>query len=428
MTSFSARDRQQLLDELASTEYDVVVIGGGITGAGILLDATSRGMKAALIEKRDFAWGTSSRSTKLIHGGLRYLKQLELGLVREVGRERAIVYRNARHIVRPEKIMLPFYENGSMGKLMGSLGLWIYDRVAGVDREERRKVLSANEAAIAEPLVSREGLTGAGLYYEYRTDDARLTIEVLKTAVEQGALALNYVKVDGFRYEGGVVSGVVCTDDLTGKSLEVNGKVIINATGPWVDEIRALDDPEVEKQLFLTSGIHIVLPWSKLPLQQSMYFESQEDERMIFCIVREGAVYCGTTDIPFHGNIDDPPTTEQDMLYLLDALNTQFDVPAITISDIQSTWSGLRPLIYQEGKSATELSRKDEVFTSKSGLLSIAGGKLTGYRKMAERIVDTVAEKLPGSLQALFTTDKIVLKWLRIFGTKRKWMRSVASS
>lgn len=364
------------------------MIGGGITGAGILLDAASRGMKAALIEKKDFAWGTSSRSTKLIHGGLRYLKQMEVGLVREVGRERAIVHNNARHIVRPETMLLPMYKDGSLNKLSGGVGLWLYDFLTNVSQDERRVMLSRNEVIELEPAIRKEGLVGGALYYEYRTDDARLTIENLKTATNLGALALNYVEGQEFRYAEGRVNGLQCVDKIDGKTFDVSAHSIINATGPWSDRIMSKDGATPSKKLFLTNGLHIVVSAERLPINHSMYFDVAGDKRMVFAILRDDHVYIGTTDIAFDGDPDNPEPTEGETQYLLDATNHRFPNSNLTKDDIVSTWSGLRPLIYQEGKSASELSRKDEIFISDSGLISIAGGKLTGYRKMAERVVD----------------------------------------
>jgi glycerol-3-phosphate dehydrogenase len=200
VTKFSVSDRKEHIEKLSNSEFDLLVIGGGITGAGIALDAAQRGLKVALLEKKDYAWGTSSRSTKLIHGGLRYLKQLEFKLVHEVGTERAIVHRNARHIVIPEKMLLPIVEGGSLSKNMSAWALWVYDWLAAVDRAERKKMLNAADTLIAEPLLRKDALKAGGLYFEYRTDDARLTTETLKTAVEFGAICLNYAEVSAFEY------------------------------------------------------------------------------------------------------------------------------------------------------------------------------------------------------------------------------------
>ncbi|MEM6725751.1 MAG: glycerol-3-phosphate dehydrogenase/oxidase, partial [Bacteroidota bacterium] len=284
----SALSRQERIQQLQKETFDILVIGGGITGAGIALDAAARGLRTALVEKEDFAWGTSSRSTKLVHGGLRYLKQLEIALVREVGLERAIVHQNAQHIVLPERMLLPIVEGGTLGKYSSSIGLKVYDWLAGVDRTEQRKMLSKKETLKAEPLLKEEGLKGGGIYYEYRTDDARLTIEVLKTAAEYGALPLNHAKAKGLLYdEQGQVHGAQIHDEIGTTEFEIQAKIVINAAGPWVDELRQLDKEGVSgKRLHLTKGIHLVVAKEKLPIQQAVYFDVEEDNRMIFAVPR----------------------------------------------------------------------------------------------------------------------------------------------
>jgi glycerol-3-phosphate dehydrogenase len=372
---------------------DLLIIGGGITGAGIALDAATRGLRVAVVEKHDWAWGTSSRSTKLIHGGLRYLKQMEFGLVREVGLERAIVHRLAPHLVVPERMLLPIVEGGSLGAFTTSLALWVYDFLAGVERPERRKMLDKTKTTAAEPLLRTQKLKGSGLYYEYRTDDARLTTEIVKTAAKNGAICLNYTEVVGFLYDNNQkIIGASLKNNIDGTIMDVKAKVVVNAAGPWVDALRKIDDAAPpKKRLHLTKGTHLVIDYTKLPLRQAVYFDTPNgDGRMIFAIPRGNSVYIGTTDTDYHDNIDTPKCSQADIDYLLEATNALFDTQKITQNDIKGTWAGLRPLIFEAGKSASELSRKDEIFVSNSGLISIAGGKLTGYRKMAERITDNV--------------------------------------
>lgn len=392
--SFSARNRAQYLQQLQNDTFDLLVIGGGITGAGIALDAVTRGLKVCLIEKSDFASGTSSRSTKLIHGGLRYLKQLEFGIVREVGQERAILYKNAPHIVIPERMLLPIVEGGSLGKYSTSLGLYVYDRLAGVEKEERRNMLSKEDTLKKEPLLNQAILKGGGMYVEYRSDDARLVIEVMKTAVERGALCLNYVAFRSFTHnDKNQVNGAVAEDVLTGEKIQIRSKKIINACGPWVDEIRKEDQSLKKKRLHLTKGIHVVVPKEKLPIQQSVYFDVQ-DGRMVFAIPRGKIVYIGTTDTNYKEDTDFPFASKADVEYVLSAANHMFPSIRLTKDDVISTWAGLRPLIHEDGKNPSDLSRKDEIFISDSNLISIAGGKLTGFRKMAERSVNVVCKQL----------------------------------
>ncbi|MFS0688020.1 glycerol-3-phosphate dehydrogenase/oxidase [Sporosarcina sp. 179-K 8C2 HS] len=375
-------------------QFDLLVIGGGITGAGIALDAVTRGLSVALIDMQDFAAGTSSRSTKLIHGGLRYLKQMELKIVSETGKEREIVYRNALHVTKPERMLLPFHKGGSFGKLTTSAGLFVYDKLAGVRKEERREMLSAEETLAMEPLVREEGLLGGGHYVEYRTDDARLTIEVLKKAAQKGALCLNYMKAEQFNYDDGKVAGVTSRDMLTGEVIDISASVVVNATGPWVDELREKDEVSNDKRLRLTKGTHIVIDKVVFPLQQAIYFDSP-DGRMIFAIPRGNKAYIGTTDTFFDGDRANPVANEEDIAYLLDALHYMFPSVKVDRNDVESTWAGIRPLIYEKGKDPSEISRKDEIWEAGTGLITIAGGKLTGYRKMAETVVDYVVMRIP---------------------------------
>ncbi|MDN5216724.1 FAD-dependent oxidoreductase [Fulvivirgaceae bacterium BMA12] len=411
MDRFSSFERPKVIDRLKSSYYDLLVIGGGITGAGIALDAASRGLKTALVEKDDFASGTSSRSTKLIHGGLRYLKQFEIALVREVGSERAIVHSLAPHLVVSEKMLLPIIEDGTFGKLLTSFGLMVYDVLAGVEKEDQRKMLSKEETLAIEPLLPHDILKGAGLYAEYRTDDARLTIEVLKTAAEFDADAINYVEASDFIYEDDQVTGIKAKDILSGDVFDVQSKYVVSAAGPWVDDLRSINHSKKGKRLHLTKGVHIVLPYEKLPIKYALYFDVP-DGRMIFAIPRGRVTYVGTTDTNYFGDKDHIVTNTEDAEYLINAVNNMYPEINLEVDDVISSWAGVRPLIHEEGKSASELSRKDEIFESSTGLLSIAGGKLTGYRKMAQRIVDLVAEKFEDDFGKSFKkcfTHKIVL-------------------
>ncbi|MFJ5762637.1 glycerol-3-phosphate dehydrogenase/oxidase [Neobacillus sp. NPDC093182] len=390
---FSNINRNERIESLKKMEFDVLVIGGGITGAGIALDATTRGMTTALVEMQDFASGTSSRSTKLIHGGLRYLKQFEVKMVAEVGKEREIVFENGPHVTKPEWMLLPIYQGGTFGRFSTSIGLRVYDFLAGVKRTERRVMLSKEQTLVKEPLLKKEGLIGGGYYVEYRTDDARLTIEVIKKANENGALPINYTKVTRFIYENNTINGVVVKDEITGTEYEIRAKKIVNAAGPWVEEVRELDHSKNGKSLQLTKGVHLVIDQGRFPLKQSIYFDTT-DGRMVFAIPREGKTYIGTTDTFFNGDKLQPFITKNDRDYLINAINYMFPETNIQEDDIESSWAGLRPLIFEEGKKASEISRKDEIWESQSGLITIAGGKLTGYRKMAEAVVNMLAVSL----------------------------------
>ncbi|OIK14820.1 glycerol-3-phosphate dehydrogenase [Bacillus sp. MUM 116] len=389
---FSNLNRKEIVSKLKAVKFDVLVIGGGITGAGIALDASSRGMNTALVEMQDFAAGTSSRSTKLVHGGLRYLKQFEVKMVAEVGKERAIVYENGPHVTTPEWMLLPMHKGGTFGPFTTSIGLRVYDFLAGVKKSERRSMLSREQTLAKEPLIKKTGLKGGGYYVEYRTDDARLTIEVMKAAIEKGATACNYTKVTNLIYEKGIVVGVMVQDQLTGEKYPLRAKKIVNAAGPWVDQIREMDQSKKGKVLKLTKGVHLVIDQSRFPLKQAIYFDTP-DGRMVFAIPRDGKAYVGTTDTFYDKDIAHPYMTSADRIYILKAISYMFPDVKITERDIESSWAGVRPLIYEESKKASEISRKDEIWESNTGLITIAGGKLTGYRKMAETIVDLLAVK-----------------------------------
>ena len=393
MSQFSALEREEFLANVENNIYDVLIIGGGITGCGLALDSVTRGFNTLLVEMQDFASGTSSRSTKLVHGGLRYLKQFEVKMVSEVGKERAIVYENAPHVTTPEWMLLPIYKEGTFGKFSTSLGLRVYDFLAGVKKSERRKMLGVEETLKKEPLLKTKDLLGSGYYVEYRTDDARLTIEVAKKAVEKGAELFNYVKAESFIYENGKISGAILKDQETSKEYTVRAKKVINATGPWVDSLREKDGSRKGKRLQLTKGVHIVLDQSVFPLKQAVYFDTP-DGRMVFAIPRDGKTYVGTTDTVYQEQLENPPITREDEQYIIDSIHFMFPDVNVNIDDIESSWAGIRPLIYEEGKGPSEISRKDEIWISESGLITIAGGKLTGYRKMAESVIDMVSKQL----------------------------------
>ncbi|CCO10549.1 glycerol-3-phosphate dehydrogenase [Carnobacterium maltaromaticum LMA28] len=396
MMKFSKQTRQDNIEKMQKAPLDLLVIGGGITGAGITLDAQDRGLQVGVLEMRDFASGTSSRSTKLVHGGLRYLKQFEIKVVQEVGQERAIVYENTPHVTTPLWMVLPFYKGGTFGSFTTAIGLEMYDHLAKVKKNERRYMLKPERAVEKEPYLKKNGLKGAGVYVEYRTDDARLTIEVLKKAAEKGAYIANYVKVERFIYDvDGRVKGVYFHDELTGETGQIYAKKIINASGPWVDDLRELDDSKKGKTMHLTKGVHLVIDESKFPISNAIYFDTPfDDKRMMFAIPREGKIYIGTTDTNYKGDPKEPGVTLADVEYILAAANQMFDITPIQVADVESSWSGVRPLIHEEGKDPSEISRKDEIFHSESGLFTIAGGKLTGYRKMSEKVVDQVMLEL----------------------------------
>jgi len=388
---FSFRTRRTNLERLANEAFDLLIIGGGITGAGIARDATLRGLNVALVERRDYAVGTSSRSSKMIHGGLRYLQQGDVGLVMEAANERRVLRRLAPHLARPIKVVVPVHGRSGYAKIRA--GLWTFDRMARVLKDERNQMLGPDETLALVPNLRRETVYGAGVYYECLTDDARLVMANLRSAAALGAVAVNYAKVTGFLSEGGRLTAGVVHDTVSGSAFPVRAKVIVNAAGPWVDAVRALQGAEEQAKLHLTKGIHLVVPAERLPVSHIVIMTAG-DKRSVFAVPHGEVVYLGTTDTDYEGRYDDPPVLIEDAQYLLDAANEYFDVDPLTLHDVVGAWAGLRPLLHQEGKKAAEISRKDEILIGPSGLISIAGGKLTTYRRMAERIVTVVVARL----------------------------------
>lgn len=393
MSFSSTPKRNAYIKQILESSFDLVVIGGGITGAGIAWDATLRGLKVLLLEQNDFASGTSSKSTKLIHGGLRYLKQLKFKQVYEVGRERAIVHNIARFLVRPEKMLLPIYEKGSLSRIMAALALSVYDMLAGVGKVDSFTYHPKEKTKSLEPLLPLKNLLGSFLYAEYQTDDHRLTWTLIQSALNKEAMCLNYAKVNQIITDENRSIKAVCFEDtLSGEIFEINTSLVVNAAGPWVVDVISLDAFPPQKELLLSKGTHIVLSHAKFPLQQALYFDDIEKKRMIFAIPKGNSTYVGTTDEEYTGDKNEIYSSNTEIDYLIKTLQSVFPQLSINVSDIISTWVGVRPLIKELGKESTEVSRKDEIFISPSGLISIAGGKLTGFRKMAEKVVNLLVK------------------------------------
>jgi glycerol-3-phosphate dehydrogenase len=409
MSFSSTPKRNAYIKQILESSFDLVVIGGGITGAGIAWDATLRGLKVLLLEQNDFASGTSSKSTKLIHGGLRYLKQLKFKQVYEVGRERAIVHNIARFLVRPEKMLLPIYEKGSLSRIMAALALSVYDMLAGVGKVDSFTYHAKEKTKSLEPLLPLKNLLGSFLYAEYQTDDHRLTWTLIQSALNKEAMCLNYAKVNQIKTDEDRCIKAVCFEDtLSGEIFEIKTSLVVNAAGPWVVDVISLDAFPPQKELLLSKGTHIVLSHTKFPLKQALYFDDIEKKRMIFAIPKGNTTYVGTTDVEYTEDKNKIFSSNDEIDYLIKTLQALFPQLSINVSDIISTWVGVRPLIKEPGKDSTEVSRKDEIFISPSGLISIAGGKLTGFRKMAEKVVNLLVKS--------HFQDKIGIK--RSSGTK----------
>ena len=397
------RNRDALFAALEAEVFDLAVIGAGITGAGVARDAALRGLRVALIDARDFAAGTSSRSSKMIHGGLRYLAQGDLALVREAASERAIVQQIAPHLARETPFVIPAKNIGAIAKLRA--GLWAFEKLGGVPKSNAHEVWSAAQLRAREPTIAAGELAGAVVYPEYLTDDARLTLANVRSAAADGAVVANYAAARGIIIQGGVATGVEVADTLAWgeqRTARLMARVIVNAAGPWADGVRVLEDAGADARLQLARGVHLVVPHARLPVGRTIIMNAA-DGRGVFAVPRGQVTYLGTTDT-FHPAAQAwPPIRGQDVEYLLAATNRRFCVDPLTAADIVTVWSGVRPLVAQAGKSASEISRRDELWTGPAGMISIAGGKLTAYRKMAQRVVDDVETALGRTPQACRT-------------------------
>ncbi|MGI9169306.1 MAG: FAD-dependent oxidoreductase [Caulobacteraceae bacterium] len=403
------RDRDALFDALEGRVFDLAVIGGGITGAGVARDAAMRGLAVALVEARDFAAGTSSRSSKLIHGGLRYLAQGDIALVREAASERKIVEAIAPHLARPTPFVIPARSGAAIARLRA--GLWAFEKLGGVPKSRRHEVWSRAELREREPAVAADDLAGAVVYPEYLTDDARLTLANMRSAAAHGVLVVNYAQAEAIVVESGRAVGIEVAETLPGapeRRARLAARVIVNAAGPWVDAVRAMESPEAAPRLRLTRGIHLVVPREALPIERTVILTAA-DRRGLFAVPRGAITYIGTTDTFEDQTSPWPAITAADADYLLAAAAARFRTPPLTRADVVSAWAGVRPLVAEEGKSASDISRRDELWTGPAGVLSIAGGKLTAYRRMAQRVVDHVESALGVKHRPCRTADEALI-------------------
>lgn len=387
--------RGEILEKLKNSHFDVIVIGGGATGAGIVLDAQLRGLKSLLIERGDFSSGTSSKSTKLVHGGVRYLEQAvktfdksQIALVMSALRERKNIFRIAPHLVRALPILTPCPSMASVPYLFA--GLKIYDWLAGDSGLSGSSFLSVQKTSQASELLDVSNIYGSVKYYDGQFDDARLNIELVLTACDAGAVAVNYLEVTELHKEKGCLSGARVVDRLTGEHYEICGKVIVNATGPYVDAIRFLDDPGIAPVVRCSTGTHIVIKKQQGDNSPGILIPHTPDKRVIFILPWHDHMVIGTTDEPSFPHFNPTPPAAE-IRYLLEQANRYLRVP-LEESDVQAAWCGLRPLVDQgaERSSTASLSRDHFLMTSPSGLITITGGKWTTYRLMAEEVVDRV--------------------------------------
>ena len=450
---FSKETRQRAIEKLQDRTLDLLVIGGGITGAGVALQSAASGLETGLIEMQDFAEGTSSRSTKLVHGGIRYLKQFDVEVVSDTVKERAVVQQIAPHIPKADRMLLPVYDEpgSTFSQFRLKVAMDLYDLLAGVTGTPlANKELTKEEVLERAPQLKQEGLLGGGEYLDYRNNDARLVIENIKRANQDGALVASRVKAVGYlKDEKGKVIGVKAEDVLTGNHFEIKARIVINTTGPWSDVVRNLDNDEQQiQQMRPTKGVHLVIDNSKIKVPNATYFDTGlGDGRMVFVIPRENKTYFGTTDTDYRGDLKHPIVTQEDVDYLLGIVNNRFPDVNITLDDIESSWAGLRPLIsgnnasdYNGGdngsiseesfdnlistvsrylnkeanrddvtesilaiesntseKNPSSISRGSSLDIDDNGLVTLAGGKITDYRKMAEgamrKIIEILAEQ-----------------------------------
>ena len=385
--------RSEMLQRLGSETFDLLVIGGGITGVGIAQDAAYRGLRVALVEKGDFASGTSYASTKLLHGGLRYLEHMQFKLMYEALHERNRLTRLAPPIAQWLPFLIPIYGTGWKMEKYGA-GLWMYDLLAGFPKGNTHRRISREEALRMAPHLKPEGLRGAYLYYDCRTNDTRLTVEVLTSALRGGAAAANYCKVTGLVKEKGRIAAVEAEDTLSGERLVIRALNVVNATGPWADQIMQMDRPGTPAQIAPSKGVHLIIPADRLPVEGAVLAPSQSgDGRFIFVVPWEGAVLLGTTDTPWHTDPDMVDTEEADIKYILAAANGLFPNARLTRADVINSIAGLRPLIRAEKATTAAMPREHKIWVSGSGLVTIAGGKLTTYRTMAAEVTDLILKQ-----------------------------------
>jgi len=392
---FSHQTRAAALTSMAAEPVDLLVIGGGITGAGVARDAALRGFRTALVDKGDFGAGTSSHSSRLIHGGIRYLEQGNFRLVFEASRERRVLLRIAPHLVRPLPFLFPVYRGGRVPAWKLRAGMWLYDVLATFRNVKGHRWLGPKQVRRAEPALKDRGLVGAALYWDAQTDDARLVLTIMRSAARAGALVANYAEVTSLLKPDGRVRGAVVRDVLSGETRTVRALVVVNAGGPWVDALRQMDDATASPLLRLTKGAHVAVPRRRIGHERAVTLFSPIDGRVMFVLPWGELSYVGTTDTDADASPDAVRVTSSDVTYLLRSANAAFPDAHLAATDVVSVWAGLRPLLRQDKTAApSQVSREHRLVESAQGLITIAGGKLTTYRVMARDVADRVAARL----------------------------------
>ncbi len=393
---FSQATRTDLIAAQRNQPFDLLVVGGGITGTCVAWDAAQRGLRVALVEKHDFAAGTSSRSSRLVHGGLRYLEQFALPLVFEGTHERRTLMDLAPHLVKPVPFVVPTYKGDKNPRWKIDVGLWLYDLLAGrrgIGWHERFDV----EGMLAEePALKREGLTGGLRYWDCGSDDGRLTLAAARTAFEAGAVPVSRVAFVRPVYDEGLVSGAELKDLLTGAEYTLRTRTILAAAGPFTDQVLATFPGDNPPMLRPSKGVHLVVPHARLPVRHAVVMNSPADGRVTFCVPWREATYLGTTDTEFTGDPDAPDVTSDDAAYMLAVVDKYFPGCHVTAADVVGTWSGIRPLVGQDKANTYNVSREHTLAELPGGAFAIAGGKLTTCRKMAEEAVDRIVGWLRG--------------------------------
>jgi len=387
-----ASPQPRSFDALAARRFEVLVIGGGVTGAGVARDLALRGASVALVEQDDFASGTSSRSTKLIHGGLRYLEQMDFGLVFEACRERHTLQHIAPHLVRPLPLMIPLYHGARRSKTMVRAGLTLYDLLALFRNTRSHQMLSAGETLRRQPLLNPQGLTGAALYWDCRMDDARLCLENVIAAREAGAVTVNYARATAFHYHRGHIAGAVVEDRENGRSVEVTAQVTVNAGGPWLDRIGALSEHWTQR-LRPTRGSHLLVP-RLTGGDEALYLSADRDDRMFFVIPWGDLSLIGTTDIDDDRAPETVSITPEEIAYLLTETDRHLPAAQLSTGDVVSSFAGIRPLLAGRGGAAGSVSREHAMIETPDGLIAVGGGKYTIYRAMAAEVTDLIMTRL----------------------------------
>jgi glycerol-3-phosphate dehydrogenase len=388
--------RATSLRTAAATQFDVAVVGGGIVGAGVARDAARRGFRTVLIERDDFASGTSSRSSRLVHGGVRYLEHGWLHLVFEASRERRRLLDAAPHLVRPLRFTWPVYRNQRLAQWEIGAGLFMYDVLAMYRNVGKHKRMSVDAIAQREPTLRTTGLRGGATYWDATTDDSRLTLATALDAEAAGAILFNHASVTALLRSGKKVTGVVIRDEPSGMTIDVRAKIVVNATGPWTDELRRMENPDEPQAVRGTKGVHLLVSDARVGNFGALTLLHPRDQRVMFVLPGGRHTIIGTTDTRTTATPDQVRASAEDIAYLLEAANHFFPAARLTLDDVISAWAGIRPLVASAaaGVAPTDQSREHEIDVGPRGVISVSGGKLTTYRSMAEQIVDVVADRL----------------------------------